>query len=253
MEIGNEVNRANSMAINKKTTVNAIQQQPKEMKTENKEINNTAAIDLNLSASGKLTQKIDATSEEIDNILMRHVSPEQKEKLDGIYKKLDSLYEKESLTGKDGKSTDTLLKQANVILDDSAKKLSGAEQQTIDKLTNKMDTMSSQLNNLEGVGNSTDLKKNNLAGAGGNSGDTFSRPISREKQSSTKSLTVAQLNGLSVTELNKLNASQLKKLNAAQLNKLSTKQLNCLDMAQLKQLSPSNVNKLNQSQIIKLS
>lgn len=251
MEISNEIGAHNPNAIEKK---NSIQQTKPQTKVSTIETTPTTASKSNntiLSTEGKITQQIDTTSEQIDDILLRHITPEQKDTLDGIYQKLDRIFEKDQLTDKEENAAEALFEQVHNILETSVNKLTKTERKTVDKLANKMDGLISQLekNDMSQSPNNNSVS----AKTSSSSSDDLANIFTTEKQANKKALTVAELNALSVLELNKLPANQLKKLNAQQLNKLNASQLNSLALAQLKQLSANNLEKLNQSQTNKLS
>ncbi len=221
-----------------------------------------SASSVQLSSEGKLVQAIDETSEKIDSILEKHLTTEQKQSLDGIYKQLDGLFESDNLSQQQEKKVEALFEQANSIYNTSIEKLSSGEHETIDKLSNKMDNLSAQLAQSETSnvavgkqtndgGNAKDSEAAQKAIA--NNGSELSEVAASKKKSKKNALTVTQLNALSVAELNKLSPSQVKKLNTKQLNKLNASLLNTLDLPQLKQLSSGNIAKLNQTQQEKLT
>ena len=204
---------------------------------------------ISLSTEGKLSQEIDTASDKIDDILLRHVTPAQKDKLDDIYQQLDQLFEKDPLTEQEEKSAEALFEQVHNILESSVNKLTSAERETVDQLANKMDGLITQLEQ-------SDISRSPNNGSTSDKvsiGDDLSNILTNKKQAAPKKLTVAELNALSALELNKLPAKQLKKLNVQQLNKLNASQLNSLALPQLKQLSANNLGKLNQSQASKVS
>lgn len=267
MEIEHNKNALN-MAINVASTdqTNSIQPASKiEQSNADKTLVNTeskaSTSSVQLSSEGKLVQAIDETSNKIDSILEKHLTKDQKQNLDSIYKQLDDIFENDSLSIKQEKKVAALFEQANSIYNTSIEKLSSAEHETIDKLTHKMDNLSAQLASSE----NNSVAASNLPNDSGNtkdsetalkavahSGSELSEVSANKKKSKKKALTVAQLNALSVAELNKLSPSQVKKLNAKQLNKLNASLLNTLALPQLKQLSSGNVAKLNQTQQDKL-
>lgn len=202
-----------------------------------------------LSSEGKLSQKIDAASDKIDDILLSHVTPAQKDKLNDIYQQLDKTFEKEPLTEQEEKSADALFEQVHNILDSSVSKLTSTERETVDKLAEEMDGLITQLEKSD-TGRSPNKNSTSDESSIGND---LSSIYTNDKKANKKRLTVTELNALSALELNKLPVSQLKKLNAQQLNKLNANQLNNLPLPQLKQLSPNNLAKLNQSQTNKVS
>jgi len=202
-----------------------------------------------LSTEGKLSQKIEATSDKIDDILQKHVTPAKKDKLNDIYQQLDSIFEKEKLTEQEEQSAEVLFEKVHNILDSSVKKLTDAERETVDQLVEKMDGLITQ---LEQSDTSRSPETDSISSTKSTRDDLSSIMIN-EKKANKKKLTVAELNALSPLELNKLPANQLKKLNAQQLNKLNVSQLNNLALPQLKQLSANNLGKLNQSQANKVS
>ncbi|AAZ25049.1 hypothetical protein CPS_3062 [Colwellia psychrerythraea 34H] len=55
--------------------------------------------------------------------MLRHTSSEKKQQLDGIYKKLDSLFLKDILTKKEKDSAEVLFEKVHVILQSSLDKL----------------------------------------------------------------------------------------------------------------------------------
>jgi hypothetical protein len=243
MNIENEIGAQNLAMVSQKSNSRAVTAPSNENDRLSKQSNNFVPKEMSLSTEGKLIQNIDKISDEVDEILIKHITPVQKKALEEIYTKLDVYFAKEKLTDKEGESTEALFEQVHVILETSLEKLSKSEHSNVDKLGNKMDTLTSQLERNEkgNIENSHSLLK-----APGSQTDM---EVSDSK-GGKKSLTVAQLNALSVIELNKLPANQLKKLNNKQLN---AAQLNNLDVAQLKRLKSSSVDKLNQSQANKLS
>lgn len=247
MEIIHNSNTLNSEMVTQKSTIQQISNEEVQSHLSTSKLTPASTKQVSLSEEGKLTQKIDAASNEIDKILLRYVSPEQKKELNGIYTKLEGLFSKESLTGKEEKSAEVLFEQVHNILESSIDKLSTEEHKTVDKLGITMDTLSAQLEPNEAK--ATDEVPQPSVGVSNEIPDS----IVQSKQGKKKSLTVAQLNALSVMELNKLPANQLKKLNSQQLNKLNAAKLNSLDLPQLKQLTPSNVEKLNQVQTKKIT
>jgi len=251
MEISNEMGAHNPTRIEQKNNTEQIESQAKVNAFATSSATATQSNNTTLSTEGKITQQIDAASEQIDDILLRHITPEQKDTLDGIYQKLDRIFEKDQLTDKEEKSAEALFEQVHNILETSINKLTKPEHEAVDKLANKMDGLILQLEKNDISRSSS----NNSKSAKTNSSvtDDLANIFTTEKQANKKALTVAELNALSVHELNKLPAQQLKKLNAQQLNKLNAGQLNSLALAQLKQLSASSLEKLNQSQANKLS
>ena len=203
---------------------------------------------ISLSTEGKLSQEIDTASDKIDDILLRHVTPAQKDKLDDIYQQLDQLFEKDPLTEQEEKSAEALFEQVHNILESSVNKLTSAERETVDQLANKMDGLITQLERSD----TNRSQKNDSTSNKVIVSDDLSNILTNKKQANPKKLTVAELNALSALELNKLPANQLKKLNAQQLNKLNASQLNSLALPQLKQLSANNLSKVNQSQTNKI-
>ncbi|WP_085300203.1 hypothetical protein [Cognaticolwellia mytili] len=215
-----------------------------------------------ISSEGKLIQALDETSDKIDTMLEKNMTNEQKKNLDEIYQQLDGLFESEDLSQKQEKKVTALFEQADKIYNTSIEKLSSSEHETIDKLANKMESLSAQLAQYENNNPAANKQANN----GGNTrnsevtsraitsgGSELSDVAASKKKSKKKALTVAQLNALSIAELNKLPPSELKKLNAKQLNKLNANLLNTLALPQLKQLSNGNIGKLNQTQQDKLA
>jgi hypothetical protein len=222
--------------------------------------NKAATASVQLSSEGKLVQAIDETSDKIDSILEKHLTKEQKQSIDGIYKQLEGIFESDNLSKKQEKTVDALFEQVNQIYNTSIEKLSSGEHEAIDKFANKMNDLSAQLAQSEN-NDVTASKQNNDGRNTRNSeaaekaitGSELSDVAESKKKSKKKALTVAQLNALSVAELNKLSPRQVKKLNAKQLNKLNASLLNMLALPQLKQLSNVNIGKLNQMQQDKLT
>ncbi|NRA59935.1 MAG: hypothetical protein HRU25_03300 [Psychrobium sp.] len=228
MEINNANRPTNIAAI---TPINNIEAQTEQA-------NDVAATSsIYLSDEGRLTSQLGATSDKVDSILLRYVSPEKKEQLSEIYQKLDQLFEKDQLTANEEDTANKLFEQVHNILDSSVSKLSTNERETIDSLVKKMDALEANLQQLD----TSAQKEQNLTLVRGENANG----LGLEKSASKKALTVAQLNALSAVELNKLPANQLKKLNAQQLNKLNASQLNNLSPAQHKLLSASNLEKIN--------
>jgi len=240
MEIGNAIGLQSLTATQQTNSVS----QTKDGGIEGIAVEPRSSNNISLSSEGKLSQQIDAASEKIDDILLRHVTPQQEKELDGIYKKLDQLFEKDQLSIEEERTADALFEQVHNILETSVDKLSGAELATVDKLVGTMDGLMAKFEQQDFGGSSKDSARqaNSLSDIAG-SGQVAGR----------KKLSVAELNALSVMELNKLPANQLKKLNAGQLNKLNAAQLNTLSSGQLNQLSASNVEKLNASQAEKIA
>lgn len=230
MKIGNEAGTQSLTTINQQNDVQEIKSQPEDHNNTTASANISAFDHLSLSTEGKLSQEIDATSDEIDQILERHLTPDQKKDIESIYKKLDELFEKDKLTIKEESLAESLFEKVHNTLETSIEKLSDEEHVNVDELAKKMVTLTLKLENVE---NSTfsitfDNKKNHLFA-----------DMEHEAQISKKTLTVAELNDLPTNELNKLPANQLRKLNEKQLNRLNSAQLNGLAVAQLKKLSPS--------------
>jgi DNA-directed RNA polymerase subunit H (RpoH/RPB5) len=244
MNISHDINTQALVGINQQDKTQEIKS-PSEYSSEGGVHKNIDKLnEVTISLEGKLNQAIDTASDEIDDILLRHTSPEQKQQLDEIYNTLDKLFSKDILTKKEEESAEVLFEKVHVILESSVDKLTTSESETVDKLLNKMDVLTEQLdknNSNDPLMVGSEISKVDIT-------STSSDPIDIKKQGSKKALTVAEINALSATELNKLTVDQLKKLNARQLNRLNASQLNRLDPAQLKQLTPSNVDKLNQSQ-----
>lgn len=247
MKIDNEVGAQNLAMIDQKYNAQEVLSHTKDNDTITKQSTNKSSQELSLSSEGKLTQNIAKISDEIDTILMKHITPDQKKELEGIYSKLDDLFAKEKTTDKDRVSTEALFEQVHVILESGVEKLSTKERDNIEKLASKMDNFTAQLEKQELVTG----ESGHSSSAVNNSSDRFSGQGAEIKQGK-KALTVAELNALSAVELNKLSTNQLKKLNSKQLNKLNATQLNTLPIAQLKHLNPNSVDKLNQSQENKL-
>jgi hypothetical protein len=246
MQISNE-NPPQNNAISRTSTPPSTEIKKKELEVTATKSNSAAKSELNLSSQGKLTQEIDEISSSIDDVLLKHVTPEQKEQLGNIYKALDTLFEKDNLMNKEEKSVNSLFEKAHAVLDSSVEKLTKTERENVAKLTNKMDELTTQLTN------SIPEPENGTPSAQLEGGLNKTEFLGIQQRDSKKVLTVAQLNSLSVVELNKLPVTQLKKLNSQQLNKLNPSQLNNLALTQLKQLNASNIDKLNQSQAAKLS
>ncbi len=246
MKIDNEVGVQNLAMINQKINTQEVIPDSKESVTVAKHSINKIPQEISLSTEGKLTQAIDKTSDEIDDILIKHITPDQKKELTSIYNRLDDLFAKEKLTDKELKSTEALFEQVHVIFESGIEKLSKTELNEVEKLASKMDKLTSNLEKNEQV----NVEISHSSPAIGNVSDSLSGSDIKGRK---KLLTVAELNKLSVIELNKLSANQLKKLNSKQINKLNAAQLNTLPIAQLKHLSPNNVDKLNQSQANRLA
>ena len=238
MKIGNENHMQNTSVLHGQQGVKEVTSQNEQHQLASQQTSTNRANQLTLSDEGKLFQELDDTSDRIDSILERHLSPEQKEQLNSLYKKLDSLFEKEQLSQQEEAIAEDLNEQVHNILESSVDKLSDEEYQELEGLADKMDTLTVKLDQFE-MG--TTEKNNELI-----------LPTNNESQGGKKKLTVAELNMLSASELNKLPVNELRKLNAKQLNRLNANQLNSLSLAQLKQLNPSNIDKLNQSQLSKL-
>ena len=197
-------------------------------------------------AAGKLTQELDQTSMEIDQILSSHLSKEQKKELTNIYQKLDKAFDSDDGSAQSERKIENLFEQAHKILETSVDKLSATETKQVDALINKMDYLEHKLAGFE---------QHAVSG---------SRPVPSEQEqrydaeanimttptNKKKTLSVAELNALSATELNKLPAHLLKKLNAQQLNKLNASQLNLLPDNLLNKLTPSNLAKVVNSKYV---
>lgn len=234
-----EINNTDFAGItsSKSNTVNKVQEDQDQ--NANVEASNPASsqsVALSLSNAGMLTQELDKTSQEIDQVLMRHLSPEQKKELNNIYQKLDKEFESSNLSEK---KIENLFEQAHKILDTSVDKLSSNERKQVDSLVNKMDQLEGQLAGAEQLefggsvsisGGREPAQEQEVGSAGG---------AGKKK----KALTVAELNALSAAELNKLPAHLLKKLNVQQLNKLNASQLNQLPENLLSKLTPANLAK----------
>jgi hypothetical protein len=246
MKVDNEVGAQNLAMINKKNNTQEVMFDSKKSVTVTEQSINKVPQEISLSTEGKLTQAIDKTSDEIDDILIKHITPDQKKELTSIYSRLDDLFAKEKLTDKVVKSIEALFEQVHVIFESGIEKLTKTERNEVEKLSSKMDKLTSTLEKNERV----NVEVAHSSAAIGNTSDSLS---GAEIKSHKKTLTVAELNALSAIELNKLSTNQLKKLNSKQLNKLNAAQLNTLPIAQLKHLSPNNVDKLNQSQANKLA
>jgi len=253
MEIGKAIGAQNLTVIESKNSISAINSLSQEGDGKVLSGGGNTSNQISLSSSGKLAQQIDQSSEQLDDILLRHVTAEQKDTLNGIYQKLDNLFDKGELTEKDEKSADELFEQVHNILETSINKLSESEHQQVDKLVTKMDGLMMQLDQSDANRSPSDSTINGAMLANNTSVDSLLSSSGRTEPENKKSKSVAELNALSALELNKLSAQQLKKLNSKQLNKLNSSQLNSLGVAQLRQLSPSNVEKLNASQTHKLS
>ena len=238
MKIGNENHMQNTSVLHGQQGVKEVTSQNEQHQLASQQTSTNRANQLTLSDEGKLFQELDSTSDRIDSILERHLSPEQKEQLNSLYKKLDSLFEKEQLSQQEEAVAEDLHEQVHNILESSVDKLSDEEYQELEGLADKMDTLTAKLDQFE-------------MGTTENNSELI-LPTNNESQGSKKKLTVAELNMLSASELNKLPVNELRKLNAKQLNRLNANQLNSLSLAQLKQLNPSNIDKLNQSQLSKL-
>ena len=236
MEIGNTIGIAALTSTQQTNSVSQAQEQTIEGIPDPR-----ASSNISLSTEGKLAQQIDAASDQIDDILLRHVTPQQEKELNDIYQKLDQLFEKDQLTGEEERSADALFEQVHNILETSVDKLSNGEREKVDQLVNTMDGLMAKFDH-------GDAGRNNSKGV-----DSLSNIIGGSKSASNKSLSVAELNALSAIELNKLPANLLKKLNSGQLNKLNAAQLNTLSAAQLNQLSANNLEKLNPAQAQKIS
>jgi hypothetical protein len=230
MKIDNEVGAQNLAMINKKNNTQEVMFDSKESVTVTEQSINKVPQEISLSTEGKLTQAIDKTSDEIDDILIKHITPDQKKELTSIYSRLDDLFAKEKLTDKEVKSTEALFEQVHVIFESGIEKLTKTERNEVEKLSSKMDKLTSTLEKNERI----NVEVAHSSPAIGNTSDSLS---GAEIKSHKKTLTVAELNALSAIEL----------------NKLSTTQLNTLPIAQLKHLSPNSVDKLNQSQENKLA
>ncbi|NQZ22787.1 MAG: hypothetical protein HRT53_12105 [Colwellia sp.] len=248
MEISHEISTHQQTAIENKNSIEGVKSSTKESAIDVTTTSISASKNITLSTEAKLSQEINTVSDKIDDILLGHVTPAQKDKLNDIYQQLDQLFEKDQLTAQEEKSADALFEQVHNILESSVNKLTNAERETVDKLADKMDGLITQLEQSDARRSPND----NPMSANNNSRDNLSSILINEKQANKKKLTVAELNALSALELNKLPANQLKKLNAQQLNKLNASQLNSLPLPQLKQLSTNNLGKLNQSQANKI-
>ena len=244
MEIGNAIGIAALTSTQQTNSVSQAQEQTIEGIPDPR-----ASSNISLSTEGKLAQQIDAASDQIDDILLRHVTPQQEKELNDIYQKLDQLFEKDQLTGQEERSADALFEQVHNILETSVDKLSSGEREKVDQLVNTMDGLMAKFDQ----GDAGRLLNANTPGNNSNGVDSLSNIIGGSKSASNKSLSVAELNALSAIELNKLPANLLKKLNSGQLNKLNAAQLNTLSAAQLNQLSANNLEKLNPAQAQKIS
>lgn len=244
MEINN--NGIADLSLNKPNNVIKAEQTQNDT-TEVKVPSFAPSSELALSNAGKLTQDLDKTSQEIDQILAKHLSPEQKKELNAIYQKLEKEFESGNGSASSEKKIENLFEQAHNILDSSVDKLSTNERKQVDGLVEKMDGLENQLSALEEA---------EFGGGAGYSGggareqgqgqdvEVGSAQGSGKKK---KNLSVAELNSLSAAELNKLPAHLLKKLNAQQLNKLNASQLNLLPENLLSKLNPSNLAKVQTS------
>ncbi|NQZ83168.1 MAG: hypothetical protein HRT52_19350 [Colwellia sp.] len=248
MEINNGIGAHNLTAIDQKNSLEGVKSSIKESTIDVTSTDASASKEFTLSTEGKLSQEIDAASQKIDDILLGHVTPAQKSKLNDIYQQLDQIFEKGQLTKQEEKSADALFEQVHNILESSVTKLTNSERETVENLANKMDGLIGKLDK-SGFGDSPNNAVKN------NSGNVDIQPssLSNEKQKSKNALTVAELSALSVVELNKLPVNLLRKLNSQQLNKLNASQLNSLALPQLKLLSTGNIEKLNQTQTNKLA
>ena len=81
MKIDNEVGVQNLAMINQKINTQEVIPDSKESVTVTKHSINKIPQEISLSTEGKLTQAIDKTSDEIDDILIKHITPDQKKEL----------------------------------------------------------------------------------------------------------------------------------------------------------------------------
>lgn len=189
---------------------------------------------VNISEQGKAFQQMDNLSQQMDQLLAKNLSPEQKQNLSDIYTQLDKLHSQSNGSEQASKKEEALLEQAHNILESGYDKLSKPDQQRVDKLNLQLENVTSKLEAKYGA-------------------EFSQEPTTEGKKSKSKSgLTAAELNALPASELKKLPINLLKKLNAQNLNKLSTPQLNLLDLPQLKQLNQANIAKLDPAQAKKL-
>lgn len=198
------------------------------------------SVELSLSNAGKLTQQLDQTSMEIDQILSSHLSPEQKKALNTIYQKLDNAFGSYDDSANSETKIENLFEQAHQILETSVDKLSATEKHQVDVMVNKMDYLEHQLAQVEQDQSAGSIPISGRQEQGHEIGVTGVGAPAKKK----KSLSVAELNALSAAELNKLPPDMLKKLNAQQLNKLNISQLNLLPENLLSKLTSSNLAKI---------
>ena len=204
---------------------------------------NSQSVELSLSKVGKLTQQLDQTSMEIDNILASHLSNEQQKSLNDIYQKLDKAFEADSGSPGQEQKIENLFEQAHNILETSVDKLSTREREQVDSLVNKMDYLEQKLSNVEQADVSGLI---NISGSVQQQNDSEVN-VAEMPTKKKKTLSVAELNALSAAELNKLPPHLLKRLNAQQLNKLNASQLSLLPENLLSKLTPSNLAKVSGS------
>ena len=251
MEAENIASMANFSAIQSQSSMTEIQVNPMDKKDIEPQgqsglPNSSPSHKLHLSSEGKLHQAIDAISDQVDSILMSHLSPAQEKELANTYQEIDKLFAGGDIQAKDEHKAEQLFEKVHNILDTSFDKLSEQEHQYIDGLSFQMDKLTQELEQQEMA------MEQNMSFSAPNSPGSLTDLIHGNGGNNKKSLSVAELNSLSAVDLNKLPASELKKLNANQLNKLNTAQLNLLEVAQLKMLSQINLEKLNPSQQAKL-
>lgn len=220
MNINNDMSAQGLTRINQKDNIQEIKPNIEESFQGVSQTSISTSNEISISFDGKLNQEIDSTSDKIDEILLRHTTSEQKQALDGIYNKLDDLFEKDQLTDKEETLADNLFEQVHIILETSLDKLTTSENKTVDNLVNEMDILTEQLEKNYSSDSLMVDPTINKAVIMTSLPDATGTGIPASK----KSLTAAQINTLSVAELNKLPAHQLKKLNAQQLNRLNASQ-----------------------------
>lgn len=237
MEINNS--GVNDISLGKTNTLVKAEESQKDNAKQIPPVN-THSVELSLSAPGRLTQELDQTSMEIDQILSSHLSTEQKKELNNIYQKLDKAFESDDGSANAEHKIENLFEQAHKILETSVDKLSTSEKKQVDTLINKMDSLEHKLAGFEQHEFSAPMQVS--SGQAQRHEANESNIVAPAK--TKKTLSVAELNALSAAELNKLPAHLLKKLNAQQLNKLNASQLNLLPENLLSKLTPSNLAKV---------
>lgn len=240
MEINNS--GVNDISLGKATTLTKAEESQKD-NSNNVPSFDTQSVELSLSAAGKLTQELDQTSMEIDQILSSHLSTEQKKELSSIYQKLDKAFDSDDGSAHSERKIENLFEQAHKILETSVDKLSATETQKVDTLINKMDSLEHKLAGFEQHEFSAAIQVSNEQSQRYEAEASNIGTSTKKK----KALSVAELNALSAAELNKLPPHLLKKLNAQQLNKLNASQLNLLPENLLNKLTPSNLSKVTSS------